>query len=298
LRRKSRKNRRSSHAVADVLERRLLLSSVVTGTEDPSGANLDAQFSTAIITPGISADANAATSPPPVTISGTVFYDLNGNGVFDAGDQALPGRMIFRDYNNNGVFDWGEQQAYTDSSGNYTLQYASAGTYIIGVVPAVGGSPASSTNAVLSVSVSSGQTASDQNFAFQQTQPTALIQGRIYTDKNANGVFDTGDLTASLVTVYIDVNNNGAFDTGEPLAITDASGNYSLTVLGGTSQVVRTVFSTSSTYYYSAPSTGYYNVSISPNQVATGYDFAKAPGVSISGSFHNDLTERCAKIFT
>jgi subtilisin-like proprotein convertase family protein len=43
----------------------------------------------------------------PSSVSGTVFEDLNGNGVRDAGEPPLSGWTVFQDVNNNGQLDTG-----------------------------------------------------------------------------------------------------------------------------------------------------------------------------------------------
>ncbi|HEX5241681.1 MAG TPA: SdrD B-like domain-containing protein, partial [Tepidisphaeraceae bacterium] len=214
---------------------------------------------------------------------------MNGDGTFDAGDQPLLGHVIFLDVNNNGLFDRGEQRTTTDSNGNYTLQFSSGGTYNIGVVATAGWSMTAPANPTIPITGATGQTFSGENFGFEQTQPTAIVQGKTYGDNNGNGVYDTGDYAGTGTLIYIDVNDNGVFDPGEPGTLADTSSNYSLTVLANTSQVVRADITPLKTNYYTAPASGYYTVSLASNQVAPGYDFAYAPGVSASGSFYDDL---------
>ena len=47
---------------------------------------------------------------------------------------------------------------------------------------------------------------------------------------NGNGVFDGDDAPAAGVFVYQDVNRNGAADPGEQRVLTDANGQYTLTI--------------------------------------------------------------------
>jgi hypothetical protein len=56
----------------------------------------------------------------------------------------------------------------------------------------------------------------------------ACIQGQKFNDVNGNGVHDAGEPGLAGITIYVDLNGNSAFDTGEPSAVTDASGNYSI----------------------------------------------------------------------
>src|SRR5262249_1937333 len=58
----------------------------------------------------------------PPSISGSVFEDVNGNAIKDAGEPTLSGWTVYVDSNNNGVYDSAsEPGALTDSSGNYAF---------------------------------------------------------------------------------------------------------------------------------------------------------------------------------
>ena len=48
------------------------------------------------------------------TLNGTTFNDINFNGIFDAGDKALPGVTVFLDSNSNGLPDTAEKIAATE----------------------------------------------------------------------------------------------------------------------------------------------------------------------------------------
>ena len=57
-----------------------------------------------------------------VKISGTVFNDLDSDGVRDSGEAGLSGFTVFDDVNNNGVLDVGEKNAVTGATGAYVLK--------------------------------------------------------------------------------------------------------------------------------------------------------------------------------
>jgi hypothetical protein len=67
------------------------------------------------------------------TIAGTVFADTITNGKKDTSEAVLAGWRVYVDTNNNGMFDAGEQSVLTDSKGNYSFTFTTAGTYIISV---------------------------------------------------------------------------------------------------------------------------------------------------------------------
>ena len=66
----------------------------------------------------------------------------------------------------------------------------------------------------------------------------ASISGRVFDDRNHNGVDDQEPALAG-VTVYIDSNANGAYDPGEISVRTDANGNYAVPRLSAGTYAIR-----------------------------------------------------------
>jgi hypothetical protein len=64
-----------------------------------------------------------------LSISGTKFFDLDGDGSKGPGESGLPDWKIYCDSNDDGVFQDGETYAITDANGAYTLAYLGPGTY-------------------------------------------------------------------------------------------------------------------------------------------------------------------------
>ena len=70
------------------------------------------------------------------TISGTVWYDANGNGTNDVGETGIANVEIdlVSDVNSNGIADSGEPvvaSVTTDTSGNYSFAGVTPGHYVI-----------------------------------------------------------------------------------------------------------------------------------------------------------------------
>ncbi len=65
----------------------------------------------------------------PGEIHGTTWYDVNGDGDRDAGEQGMPGWDVFLDLNQNGQLDPGEPAQVTDSDGNYSFTNLVPGVY-------------------------------------------------------------------------------------------------------------------------------------------------------------------------
>ncbi|MEA5593183.1 Calx-beta domain-containing protein, partial [Rivularia sp. UHCC 0363] len=66
--------------------------------------------------------------------SGSIWDDIDNDGVRDAGEFGVAGRTVYIDDNQNGVLDSGEKSTITDSSGNYTFTNINPGTYKVNQV--------------------------------------------------------------------------------------------------------------------------------------------------------------------
>jgi len=111
-------------------------------------------------------------TPPPATISGRVFQDINLNGVQDPGEPGVPGQTLFLDLSGSGMFEPGDPTAKTDASGNYQFTISNAGNYTVRLQPLGGwllGTPASGS---YEVTVSGGVNVAGQNFA---EVPTSIV---------------------------------------------------------------------------------------------------------------------------
>jgi len=125
------------------------------------------------LTPGQTTTLPTVGIKSPATITGTVFNDLNGNGVQDLGEPGLAGRMVYLDLNGSGQYESNDPSATTDASGGYTIADVSPGAYVVGeVLPA--GSHATTAPSV-SLTVSAGASAA-ANFG---ATDTATISGAV-----------------------------------------------------------------------------------------------------------------------
>jgi Bacterial Ig domain/Domain of unknown function (DUF4214) len=74
-------------------------------------------------------DAAGNQSPPVMVptittagmVRGTIYHDLNANGLLDAGEPGLAGRVVFLDLKNDGTLDAGDPTSTTDASGNFSF---------------------------------------------------------------------------------------------------------------------------------------------------------------------------------
>jgi hypothetical protein len=199
------------------------------------------------------------------SIAGTVFNDLNGNGVKDANEPGQSGWRVYIDANQNSAFDSTEKNVVTASSGAYSFIGLAAGTYNIREVDQ---SNWTRTNFSPTVTLTAGQAATGKNFS---NFKNASIAGRVFNDSDRDGVQDSGEAGLAGVRVYDDKNNNGLFDTGEIDATTNSSGDYTLIWLSAGTRRVRVVLPAGRSL--TNPSTGAHIVKPTSGQVVIGKRF-------------------------
>lgn len=69
----------------------------------------------------------------------------------------------------------------------------------------------------------------------------ATVGGMVYNDLDASGRLKHGDAGLSGWQVFVDVNNDGRLDQSEPVAVTDAAGNWSISGLAAGIYTIREV---------------------------------------------------------
>ena len=127
---------------------------------------------------------------------------------------------------------------------------------------------------------------------------TASISGKVFSDNNKNGTFDSGDALLSNRKIFIDANENGKLDTGEKTATSNASGVYTFSNLAAGTYEIRRA-DTPAGYSFSVPASGFYDVTVTSGQAVGGKDFGAVLGTtgggggtgSISGTLFNDANK-------
>lgn len=198
-------------------------------------------------------DLHLGLVPNRGSISGTVFRDTVGNGVYDLGEDTLLNWTVFLDANFNGELDAGEISTKSDTNGAYEFpRLAGYRQYAVAVQPQIGYEqvqPGASKGFSHDVFLRPGGNVTARDFGFRQAagsgqSSNSEISGRVYDDNNGNGIFDTGDASRANVNVYLDTNNNQVFDSGlgERRTVTNAQGLFSITGLSSQIVTVRTDF--------------------------------------------------------
>src|SRR3989449_7407240 len=260
------------------------------------------------------------------TKSGVKFKDLNGNGLKDVGEPGLSGWTIraYVDVNGNGTLDAGETtiaaSASTDGSGAYTLTL-NPGTYVVCEVlqptwtqskPAntkcAAGSPTLGPGGY-ALTVTSGSSDTGNDFGNFQKGSKSGVK---YNDLKGNGVKDPSEpgLLGWTIEAFADGNGDGTLSATEAaaapaaVAITDASGAYTLTLNPGTYVVCEVL---QPTWTQSKPANtkcaagsptlgpGGYALTVTSGSTETGNDFGNFQKGSKSGVKFNDLNGNGAK---
>jgi hypothetical protein len=180
--------------------------------------------------------------PPTGTVSGMIYNDVNANGTMDAGEAGVAGFTVFADLKHDGTLDAGDPSAVTDASGNYTLTGvpADGNSYPIRVVPNPGWRQTfnSGDGGQAITLAAAGATVGSINFG--QTQ-LGTILGTVFDDANGDGKLNARESTLAGWQVYLDLAGTGALDPSDPVATTDAWGNFTFANITPGSYTVRIV---------------------------------------------------------
>lgn len=166
-------------------------------------------------------------------VVGTVYEDLNSDGIKNPGENGLPGWTVYLDLDNSGTLNTQadgtpEPSAKTNVDGDYIIRRVLPGTYRVTEILKVGWTPTVPISRDVTVIGTADSTADFFNFG------GGKIFGTVWNDLNADGIRAVSGSTGAFLdpgladwTVFLDLNTNGAIDSGEPTTLTDSSGGYS-----------------------------------------------------------------------
>ena len=205
----------------------------------PATANGEALETASPLTANLAAGQNSTGNNFGYTTGGigdSVWNDLNGNGVQDAGEPGLSGVTVtLKDSGNNVV---GTQT--TGANGIYTFTGLTAGSYTVCTSGVAAGFVQTfdldglGTPNCATASLAAGQSRTDVDFGYQQRN--ASIGDRVWNDLNGNGVQDGAEPGLVGVTVTLKDSGNNVVGT----QTTGANGIYTFTGLTASSYTVCT----------------------------------------------------------
>jgi uncharacterized repeat protein (TIGR01451 family) len=179
-------------------------------------------------------------------IGDTIYFDVNGNGSQDTGDNGIAGLVVYlyRD-DGDGVFDAGDTavgSVTTDANGQYLFAGLTNAFYFVSVPPITNytfrgpgtdsdGNPANGIQKGATISGTGNVLTVD--FGFQPNVARSL-EGYVYYDANSNGTLEGGESGIAGVTVDVLLGT-----TVVATLTTDSSGYYSLAGLTPASYTVR-----------------------------------------------------------
>lgn len=206
--------------------------------------------------------------PGRATIAGSVFEDLNGDGIKQRGEHGLAGRQIFIDTNNDRVPGIGESRVTTDQRGHFHFHNLTSGRYRVRQVVANGWRQTRPSESYVV------EVARDQSCVrdFGQTRK-ALISGSVFNDINSNGRRDDGEFGLRRWRIFADLDNDRLLDPNEPCAVSDNAGNWNLRDLSAGTYVIRIKRQTD--YALTSPAGGSFRFSLQSGTTKSGLAFGE-----------------------
>ena len=192
-----------------------------------------------------------------ISVSGSAYEDLNGNGVQDLGEPALAGLTVSL---SGSVL--GGNTAVTDVSGNWSIDSVGGGAHVISQTTPAGWTETAPVAGTFSFT-SNYITGNISGKVFGNFH-NVTVAGTTYRDRNDNGTDDAGDNGLSGITMTIT-------GTGGTTTPTDANGNYTFTNIGpGAHTVTQTL---QAGYTQTQPVTPGYTFTAASHTNLTGINF-------------------------
>jgi protocatechuate 3,4-dioxygenase beta subunit len=247
------------------------------------------------------------------SLSGTVFLDLNDNGIQESGEPGISGAKLVL----TGTNDLGEsinQTIFTGADGTYSFRELRPGNYSItettpdgfldgkDTVGKVGGQvngKLDGNDRIVDINLGGCESGVGYNFGeIQRVQELNSISGFVWVDCDQDGVIDTDEERLAGVTITIDSPTSGTAFT-----VTDKNGRYEFTGLPAGTYNVRQVLDEASLGLFDskdylgtpfAATVGddqFTNIVIpsGPGQAGVNYNFSELEPSSLAGVVFHDV---------
>ncbi|MFM8478853.1 MAG: SdrD B-like domain-containing protein, partial [Planctomycetaceae bacterium] len=162
--------------------------------------------------------------PLPGSLSGTLWNDADGNGLFAAAETPLAGWTVFLDANNNATLDPLEPQQQTAADGTYTFNPLPYGSKTVRVVTQGNWVVTSPPIGFSSFRLLNGENRTGVSFGLRERVGT--IRGSVWNDTNGDGLQSAAEGPHSSVQVFLDTNNDGLPGADEPTTFSAADGSW------------------------------------------------------------------------
>ena len=230
-------------------------------TELPPGMQLTAGSNPLMVspTPGNSIiTAPMLVDPLPIVVTGTVFLDNDLSGTLN-GDPPATNYTVFADLNGDGIPNAGDVFTTTNAAGEYSLSFDTGpGFYSIHVIEdnnLVSGTP---DDGFYYMSFLAGELAENVDFGLidpnadpdnpggggpgDPPNPTGgSISGLVFNDVDGNGIRTGGEATLPGWLVFLDLNRNGVVGVGEPTLRSGSDGSFLFTGLQPNNYALRVI---------------------------------------------------------
>ena len=213
-------------------------------------------------------------------ISGSKFYDLDGDGKRDSLDPGIPGWAIYLDaYEVDGTTLKYTNQTLTDGDGGYIFKDLPPGRYIVRE-KSVPEWNQSTTPTTYNVNLTDDNSTLDFG-----NHGHYSLNGSKFFDLNADGIKDPGEPGIENWSIELDIlDTAGTASTGNTTTITDASGQYIFENLGPGKYKVREM---AVPEWNQSTTPTERNITVTAN--VTGIDFGNRGFFNVSGSKFFDL---------
>jgi hypothetical protein len=230
------------------------------------------------------------------SLSGVVYDDLDANSWRTPNEPALAGQTVRVTQVVNGGAPAESRDAVTGADGAYHFDDLPNGTWVVNYVPAGGryltGYSEPNRYATFPFDPALYR---EQYFDFGTALP-ASVSGTVFRDLDRDGVRDAGEGGVAGVTVFLDESYDGTprYPLGgvDPAAVTDADGNWHIAGVGPNDDLWFRVQPPAGDVR-TAPSAGFYPLTLRSGDALAGKDFGLAPELIVSGvKLVNAATDR------